>query len=336
MAIVQRRTVNDEDSALLTAARAGEQRAFATLAEGYRRELRVHCYRMVGSFEDAEDLVQDALLRAWTNRAGFEGRSSFRTWLYRIATNACLDFLKRREHRVIVPPADLRRLEVPWLQPFPDRLLEADLEPDALVITRETIELAYLRALQILSPKQRAVVILCDVLDWSAREVADLLETTAASVSAALRRGRATLSRYRERRAAEWPSGASPGTHEAELLRRYVDATQRGDAAGVAALLRDDVRSAMPPEPSVGIGRDVVVQGWVDGGFGSAALGDFRCLLTRANRMPAVAAYLRRPGAVDYRPAALDVLTIEDGLISDVTTFPLAPLREALGLPPAL
>lgn len=336
MAIVERGTANEEDSALLTAARAGDQRAFATLAEGYRRELRVHCYRMVGAFEDAEDLVQDALLRAWTNRASFEGRSSFRTWLYRIATNACLDFLKRREHRVIVAHADPRRTEVPWLQPFPDRLLEPDLEPDALVISRETIELAYLRALQILSPKQRAVVILCDVLDWSAREVADLLDTTTTSVGAALRRGRATLSRYRERRGSAWHSGASPAEQEAELLRRVVDATERGDANGLAELLRDDVRFAMPPEPGVYIGRDTVVQGWVEGGFGSAALGDFRCLLTRANRMPAVANYLRRPGAVDYRPLALDVLTIEDGLIRDVTAFPLEPLCDGFALPRAL
>jgi RNA polymerase sigma-70 factor (ECF subfamily) len=291
---------------------------------------------MVGSFEDAEDLVQDALLRAWQHHARFEARSSFRTWLYRIATNACLDFLKRREHRVIVAPADVRRSEVPWLQPFPDRLLESDLEPDALVIRRETIELAYLRALQILSPKQRAVVILCDVLDWSAREVADLLEMTPASVGAALRRGRATLSRYRERRGSEWRPGASPGAQETELLRRVVDATQRGDAAGLAALLRDDVRFAMPPEPGVFIGRDVVVQAWVEGGFGTADFGDIRCVLTRANRMPAIANYVRKPGAAAYRPMALDVLTIEDGLISDVTTFPLEPYCDAFALPRAL
>lgn len=333
MAIVDRGTAKEEDSALLTAARAGDQRAFATLAEGYRRELRIHCYRMVGSFDDAEDLVQDALLRAWQHHAGFEGRSSFRTWLYRIATNACLDFLKRREHRVIVAPADVRRSEVPWLQPFPDRLLESDLEPDALVIRRETIELAYLRALQILSPKQRAVVILCDVLDWSAREVADLLEMTPAAVGAALGRARATLSRYRERRSAEWPPGPSLGTEEAELLRRYMDATERGDAAGLAALLRDDVRFAMPPEPGVFIGREVVVQAWVEGGFGTADFGDIRSVLTRANRMPAIANYVRMPGAVAYRPIALDVLTIEDGLISDVTTFPLEPYCDAFALP---
>jgi RNA polymerase sigma-70 factor, ECF subfamily len=341
MEMVEPRNAKPENSSLLKTALAGDEGAFAALTEGYRRELQVHCYRMVGSFEDAEDLLQDTLLRAWKNRSGFEGRSSFRTWLYRIATNACLDFLNRREHRVIVAATDHREpLEVPWLQPFPDRLLEpaasAEREPDARAVTKETIELAYLRALQVLSPKQRAAVILCDVLDWSAREVAGLLETTAMSVHAALRRARATLSRHQGRGADERAPGENPTEQERALLRRYVDATERGDAAGLAALLRDDVRFAMPPEPGVWVGRDVVVQGWVEGGFGSPSFGDFRCIVTRANRLPAVANYVRKPGATDYRFLALDVLTIEGGLIRDVSAFSFDGLTEAFELPRVL
>ncbi|HEX2302506.1 MAG TPA: RNA polymerase subunit sigma-70, partial [Gaiella sp.] len=184
-----------EAEALVVAARAGDESAFAELVEGYRRELQVHCYRMLGSFEDAEDMVQETLLRAWRNRTSFEGRSSFRAWLYRIATNACLDALKRRPPRVLPhqvaaaadpsvpphPPADM-----PWLQPYPDRLLEGiaagDEGPETVLVSKETIELAFLVAIQHLGPRQRAVLILRDVLGWSAKESATLLETTVDSV----------------------------------------------------------------------------------------------------------------------------------------------------------
>lgn len=180
------KTPNVEDSRLVAAARAGDQRAFASLTEGYRSELQVHCYRMLGSLEDAQDLVQDALLRAWTRRESFEGRSTFRAWLYRIATNACIDFLERSKRRL--PHRDAGTslpLDLPWLQPYPDHLLEElasnDEDPGARIVMKETIELAYLVALQVLSPSQRAALILCDVLDWSAREVAVLLDTTVPS-----------------------------------------------------------------------------------------------------------------------------------------------------------
>src|SRR5262249_40417041 len=296
-------------------------------AERHRPELRVHCYRMLGSFHDAEDLVQETFLKAWHKRDSFEGRSSLRAWLYAIATHGCLDFIAARRS---APPAE----EIPWLEPVPDRLLEPTArregEPDAVVIARETMELAYLVAMQFLPPKQRAVLILCDVLDWSAKDAAELLDLSVAAVNSALQRARETL---RDRRPSRRPD---PDEHQRTLLERYVSATERGDARGLAELLRDDVRFSMPPEPGTGVGRDGVVGSWVKGGFGSPSFGDLRCALTRANGMPAVACYLRRPGEVEYRPLALDVLRIEDGQIVDVITFGLAGFVKAFDLPPTL
>ena len=321
-----------ENSDLVAAARAGDEGAFAALTERYRSELQVHCYRMLGSLADAQDLVQEALLRAWTRRESFEGRSTFRAWLYRIATNACIDFLERSKRLPVTTPT----IDLPWLQPYPDHLLEelvsSDEAPDARIVTKETIELAYLVALQILSPSQRAALILCDVLDWSAREVAVLLETTVPSVNGALRRARETLKRYGPSRGPEWKPGPDPAQQERVLVQRYVEAGERGDVAGLAALCREDVRFAMPPAPGVWAGRDVVVQGWKDGGFGSPSFGTLRCRITRANRMPAVASYVRAPGDTQFHFLSLDVLAIEDGLIVEVVAFPLAGLRQHFNL----
>ena len=332
---------NLEDSQLVAAARAGDQGAFASLTEGYRSELQVHCYRMLGSLEDAQDLVQEALLRAWTRRESFEGRSTFRAWLYRIATNGCIDYLERSKRRH--PPRDtVTRLpiDLPWLQPYPDHLLEelasSDEDPDARIVRKETIELAYLVALQVLSPSQRAALILCDVLDWSAREVAVLLDTTVPSVNGALRRARETLKKYGSSRGPEWKPGADAAQQERVLLQRYVEAGERGDVAGLAASCREDVRFAMPPEAGVWAGRDVVVQEWKDGGLGSPSFGTLRCRITRANRMPAVACYVRAPGEAQFRFLALDVLAIEGGLIIEVVTFPLRGLCKAFNLPETL
>ena len=338
MGVIAMKAAGTNERSLVAAAR--DRASFASLAEGYRRELLVHCYRMLASFNDAEDLVQETLLRAWKNRASFEGRSSFRAWLYRIATNACLDFLGRHERRVLVHESSAGpTFEVPWLQPIPDRLLDhpapSEQQPDALAVTKESIELAWLVALQVLSPRQRAAVILCDVLDWSAREAAELLDSSVASVNGSLRRARAILAR-RQSHAAARKTGDAADEQERNLLRLVVDATERGDVAGLAALLRDDVKFAMPPEPEVYAGRDAVVQCWVDGGFGSAESGTWRCLLTRANRMPAVACYLREPGAPDFRAMALDVLSIQDGAMSEITTFSLKPLCPLFDLPESL
>jgi RNA polymerase sigma-70 factor (ECF subfamily) len=326
-----------ESDAMVAAAKAGNQRGFAALVEPYRRELQVHCYRMLGSFEDAEDLVQETFLRAWRSRESFRGRSSFRAWLYRIATNASLDALERRPRRVSATHAS--PAELPWLQPYPDRLLEgiapSDDEPDAVVVERETIELAFLVAIQHLPPKQRAALILRDVLGWSAKETAALLETSVASVNSALQRARGALKEHLPPHRSEWAAGADPSEQERALLQRYVDATEQGDGDAIVALLRDDARFTMPPEPVSVTGREQIVSFWVDGGFGSDTLGHLRCLLTRANMQPAVAVYVLRAGDSEYRALALDVLRVEDGAVAEITTFGPALFPE-FGLPPTL
>jgi RNA polymerase sigma-70 factor, ECF subfamily len=326
-----------ESDAIVAAAKAGDQRAFAALVEAYRRELHVHCYRMLGSFEDAEDLVQETFLRAWRSRESFRGRSSFRAWLYRIATNASLDALERRPRPVSVTHAT--PAELPWLQPYPDRLLEgiapSDDEPDAVVVERETIELAFLVAIQHLPPRQRAVLILRDVLGWSAKESAALLETSTASVNSALQRARGALKEHLPSRRSEWAPGADPSEEERALLQRYVDASEQGDGEAIVALLREDARFTMPPEPVSVTGPEEIVSFWVEGGFGSDSFGRLRCVLTRANRQPAVAVYVLRAGDTEYRALALDVLRIEEGAVAEITTFGPGLFPE-FGLPPTL
>jgi RNA polymerase sigma-70 factor, ECF subfamily len=313
---------NTEDAAVLAAARAGDEAAFSTLAEGYRRQLKVHAYRMLGSFDDAEDMVQETLLRAWRSRATFEGRSSLRAWLYGIATNACLDFL--RKHQDDRKPT--AEGEVLYLQPFPDRLLE----------TRENIGLAFLAAIQFLPAKQRAALILCDVLDWSAKEAAELLEQTVPVINSALQRARATLRERQPELRPEWKPDLDPSQQQRSLLERIVSATERGDVAGLAGLLQEDVRFSMPPQPGTWTGRDLVVKSWVEGGFGSDWFGQFRCLVTQSNGMPAVANYVRKPGQSKFRAMALDVLQIEDGLVKSIVTFDLAGRVKEFDLPAEL
>jgi RNA polymerase sigma-70 factor (ECF subfamily) len=326
-----------------------DESAFAALVERHRGELQVHCYRMLGSFEDSEDLVQETFLRAWRNRASFsfDGRSSLRAWLYRIATNACVDVLRGRPRRVLPPqvaaaadpsvapspPADL-----PWLQPYPDRLLESiaspEDEPGAVVVARETIELAFLAAIQHLPPRQRAALILRDVLGWSAKDTASLLEASVASVNSALQRARATLQDHLPEQRTEWARSSGPSEEERELLRRYVDAHERADADALAELLREDARLTMPPHPTWYAGRDAIVTA-TQQGF-DPAFGLLRSLVAGANRQPAVAHYLRAPEDSEHRPLALDVLRIEDRRIAEITSFVSPWLFPAFGLPPTL
>jgi RNA polymerase sigma-70 factor (ECF subfamily) len=323
----------EEGAAAVAAARAGDESAFAALSERYRPELQVHCYRMVGSFEDAEDLVQETLLRAWRRRGSFEGRSSFRAWLYGIATNASLDAVAQKRRRAAAGS------EVLWLQPYPDRLLDAaaprEDEPDAVVVTKETIELAFLVALQHLPPTQRAVLIVRDVLGWSARETAALLETTVAAVNSALQRARATMRARLPERRLEPAAAAEPSEEERAVLERYMAATERDDLDALAETLGAEARFTMPPEPGVWVGRENLIAAWIEGGVGSAEFGRIRCLLTGANRQPAVANYLRRPGDDAYRPMALDVLSIADGHVADIVTFPPS-VFPAFALPASL
>jgi RNA polymerase sigma-70 factor (ECF subfamily) len=343
----------DEDVA---AARAGDEGAFAALVERHRGELRVHCYRMLGSFTEAEDLVQETFLRAWKNLAGFEGRSTIRAWLYRIATNACLDTLSGRARRVLPhqlgPPSgadvDLPpRTDIPWLQPYPDRLWEPaaprDAEPDAVVVTRETIELAFLAAIQHLPPRQRAVLIMRDVLGWPAKQTAATLDVTVASVTSALHRARSTLKDHLPARRLDWASTPStaparptqPTDDERATLRRYMDAMERADLAAVAELLAEDVRATMPPWPMWFRGRSTVVASlqasWDSGS--PDYVGRFRMLPMGANGHPAVATYVRQAGSGPFLPFGIGVLRIEHGRVAEVTAFHDLDLFPAFGLP---
>ena len=322
--------------ATLAAARAGDQSAFAALVEPYRRELQAHCYRMLGSYEDSEDLVQETFLRAWRRRKSFQGRSSFRAWLYRIATNGCLDFLDRRP-RAVRPGEGAKPLaEVPWLQPYPDEALEAvpsaDAEPEAEVVATETMELAFIAAIQLLPPKQRAALILRDVLGWSAAETAALLETSVPAANSALQRARATMKRSLPSRRIEWTAGDDPTYQERALLDRYMDATNRNDPAAMVRLLREDAVCSMPPVDAWYVGNEAIVAAWVEGGFGTDGLDRLQSVPVAANRQPAVAVYRRRPGETDYRPLALDVLRFEDGRVAEIVVFG-PDVFAAFGLP---
>jgi RNA polymerase sigma-70 factor (ECF subfamily) len=318
-----------------------DEREFAAIAERHRRELQIHCYRMLGSVEDSEDLVQETFLRAWRRRSSYEGRSTFRAWLYKIATNACLDFLKGRPRRLlpydVAPPAapDSPTLPAPgeqaWLEPYPDRLLASEDEgPDAVVVERETIELAFLAAIQHLPPRQRAVLILRDVVGWSANETAGLLDLSVAAVKSALQRARATLRERLPEQRADWPVADSTRDERA-LLARWVDALERNDTAALARLLRADVRVSFPPAPLWYDGRDA----FLEARRRHAAVGEYRFVPTGASLQPAVAAYLRRPGDSAFRALALGVLRVQDGQIAEITDFP-PHLFGAFGLPAAL
>ena len=333
-------TSDDENAAVVALARSGDQEAFAALVNRYRSELQVHCYRMLGSFVDAEDHAQETMLRAWQRRATFEGRSTLRAWLYRIATNICLDTLRRHPERV-VPVGNTGSTapsEIPWLQPYPDRLLDratqSEDQPDALVVARETIELAFLAVIQLLPANQRAVLILRDVLGWSASETAELLDTSVASANSALQRARATIQQHRPARPDDWAPGTPPSADEQLLLRRYMQAHDRADAGAVVTLLREDVRFTMPPQPTLYEGRDAVAA-FFAGVFGDERPGDFRLVPTRANRQPAAANYMRVWGDTVFRAMSLDVLRVEHGELVEITTFE-ASMFAAFGLPPTL
>jgi RNA polymerase sigma-70 factor, ECF subfamily len=290
---------------LLAAARAGDELAFQRLIEPYRHALQVHCYRMLGSAQDAEDLAQETLLRAWRALERFEPRAQFQTWLYRIATNACLDELERRP----------RRPEL--IDPFPDRPVgetEAPVyDPAARYAIREGMELALVRAIQQLPGRQRPVLIFRDVLGWSAPEVAELLESTVASVNSALQRARATVEEHLPA-----PAPASLEPDERELLGRYIDAFERDDVDGLVALLREDAMLRMPPQPSV-IGAAAIARFFRE----TAAGGDLSRMQltpTRANGRPAVVAQrLTADGGV--HPHGVLVLEVSDKAIVGVDAF---------------
>ena len=308
-----------------------EETAFAERIERHRRELHVHCYRMLASFDEAEDAVQETFLKAWRSRAGLGESDNLRAWLYRIATNVCLDAIRSRGRRV----AALRSFaEVPWLQPYPDPLLDeiapTDEQPDAVAVERETIELLFLAAMQVLPPRQRAALIARDVLGWPASDTATLLETSVAAANSALQRARSTMQEHLPARRAEWTAPVSSAEEKA-LLERFIDAHERCDTAAAIAIVAQDIRITMPPRPYLFEGIELLPS-FLER---AASDGQWRLLPTSVNRMPAAASYLRRPGDTTFRPFKLDVLRTAGGVIAEITTFGPDPFP-ALGLPPSL
>ena len=311
-----------------------DEAEFETLAARHRRELHVHCYRMLGSFDEAEDALQEALLRAWRGYARADD-SQPRAWLYRIATNVCLDLLRQRQSRQAVAMRSVA--EVPWLQPYPDRLLDgeggtaprAD-EPEAIAVDRETISLAFIAALQVLPPRQRATLIARDVLGWSAKDTASLLGTTVGAANSALQRARETMHRHLPAERAQW-TGAQLSAAERDMLTRFIEAHERCDMAAAIAVAAEDLRVTMPPNPWVFEGAAEIAPLLAQ----ANGMGDWRLLPVRANRMPAAASFLRRPGDTQFRSFKIDVLRVRDGAIAEITTFGDA-LFPAFGLPPVL
>ena len=317
---------------MLEAARDGDEDAFRRLVEPYRAELHAHCYRMLGSVHDAEDALQEALLRAWRGLARFEGRSALRSWLYTIATNTSLNAIERRPKRVLpidygpsVDPHDglgLPPLESTWVEPYPDEKLgleDGPAAPEARYELRESVELAFVAALQHLPATQRAVLILREVLGFSAREVAETLDTTVASVNSALQRARQTVDDRLPERSQQATLRALGDERLSEIVEGYMDAMQRGDVDAVVSMLAEDAAWSMPPLPAWFHGRDALTGFLVRGPLS----GDWRWrhLPARANGQAAVASYCWYEEDEVYRPFALDVLTLDGGRIKEITSF---------------
>jgi RNA polymerase sigma-70 factor (TIGR02960 family) len=328
---------------LISRARAGDGDAFREVTEPYLRELQVHCYRMLGSLQDAEDALQDTLLAAWQGFGGFEGRASLRTWLYRIATNRCLNARRSASRRLArewdipgaQPPEPTRLGEVVWLQPFPDALLEGAIGgppgPEARYEQAESISLAFVTALQVLPPRQLAVLILRDVLGFNASEVAGLLDSTVESVKSALKRARASLQHRWPTIAGREPPPAAGSPAEEALVAKFARAWESADLSALVALLTDDVFMSMPPMPFEYEGRDVVAR------FCAALFGAgrrFDLVPTRANGQPAFGTYLRAPGGIRHG-TGLYVLTLAGDQISAMTRFENSVLP-SFGLPRSL
>jgi RNA polymerase sigma-70 factor, ECF subfamily len=335
-------TVSTTD--LISRARAGDGEAFRTLTEPHLRELQVHCYRMLGSIEDAEDAVQETLLRAWTRLDTYAGRGPFRAWLYGIATHACLDALRRRKARAwptdLAGPADPRQYElaavdVPWLQPYPDRLLDVAApghdEPEALVVARETIELAFLAAIQRLPARQRAVLILRDTLDWSVADSAAALGVSPAAVNSALQRAHATLSAHLPAERSQW-RGSSTAS-ERQALQRLISAWESADADALVELLREDARLIMPPGTTWFAGRRDIGVFFAEHVFGEMGP-DWRLTPTAANRQPAFGLYWRRPGHQTFDAFAIGVLAVDQASVGEIALFQQPELFAVFALPP--
>jgi RNA polymerase sigma-70 factor (TIGR02960 family) len=323
-------------------ARAGDEGAFRELVEPYRRELHLHCYRILGSLDDAEETVQETLLAAWRGLAGFEQRASLRSWLYRIATNRCLNALRDRKRRprevppMSEPPKPTRMAEPMWLDPYPDVLLEGIGDtapgPESRYETRESVGLAFTAALQHLPPRQRAALVLREVLGYRTSEVAEMLETTEASVKGALQRARATL----DERAPTGDRERAPlpgSTRERKLVGRFATAVEQGDTKGLISLLTDGAWLTMPPRPYEYQGPETIASFFHQRG---ELHGNLRLVPTRANRQPAFGCYLPDPQAAVLRAYGFIVITLAENKVSAITWFGERCLLTHFGLPRTL
>jgi RNA polymerase sigma-70 factor (ECF subfamily) len=329
------------DPALLAAAAAGDEHAFVRLIEPHRAELHAHCYRMLGSLHDADDALQETLLRAWRGLARFGGQGLLRPWLYRIATNVCIDALARRPRRLL--PIDYSSPAQPddetgtplaesvWVEPYPDEQLglgDGYAAPEARYEQREAVELAFIVALQHLPATQRAVLILRDVLGFSSREAARTLNTTTASVNSALQRARKTVDDRVPDRSQQTTLRALGDANVRELVSRYIEAWERGDVAAISAMLADDATFAMPPYATWWRGRDVIAA--------FAAEPVHRYLPTHANGQLANAAYRWNPETRRYAAEALEVLTLVGGRVKEMTAFMTPEIVRRFGVPDSL
>jgi RNA polymerase sigma-70 factor (ECF subfamily) len=327
--------------------RGRDEAAFRELIDAHRTDLHAHCYRMLGSLHDADDALQDTLLRAWRALPGFRGRSSLRTWVHRIATNVCLDALARRPKRVL--PIDYGPPSAPggsgperplpgslWIEPYPDEMIgvaDGAAAPEARYERREALELAFVAALQHLSPRQRAALVLRDVLGFSAKEAAESLATTVPSVNGALRRARAVVEERLPEQSQQATLRALGDRRLRDVVERFADAFERGEVDAILAMLTEDATFAMPPYPAWCRGRDAIAASWLMPGGPPPRL---RYLATRANGQAALGTYLIESQTSSYVPIALDVLTLRGALISDVTAFRTPAAFPRFGLPERL
>jgi RNA polymerase sigma-70 factor, ECF subfamily len=319
-----------------------EVKDFDDLVRRYRRELHVYCYRMLGSFDEAEDHVQEVFLRAWRSRDRFQGGSSPRTWLYRIATNACLDTLRHNARRAVPAPSSAGSgpgpsvTAMPWIQPYPDSLLAevaADQPgPEAVAVSRETMSLAFLAALQLLPPRQRAVLILRDVIGRPAAEVAELIGASVPAVNSALQRARTTLRDQWPGGRLDWAPAAEPDSGQRRLLQLFMAAHEQADPEALIAMLSHDVRLAIS---QVGEWNGLPEVGDALRG-GMNALGEWRLLPIMANGQPGAAGYLRRPGQTAFFPFVLTVLRLEHGRVAEIAAFEQPAMFTVFGLPASL
>jgi RNA polymerase sigma-70 factor (ECF subfamily) len=331
-----------QERAWLDAARHGDESAFRRIVEEHRTELHAHCYRMLGSLHDAEDVLQETLLRLWRGLPGFDGRSSVRTWVYRIATNACLDAIARRPKRVLPidhgppsapgPVVDAPLVEGAWVEPYPDEplgLSTGHASPAARYEQREAVELAFIAALQHLPAKQRAVLIMREVLGFSAREVAESLQTTRASVNSALQRARRSVDERVPERSQQETLRLLGDERATEIVNGYVDAWMKGDVEALQRLLTDDVVFSMPPWVTWWRGRDTLVEIAL---AGRESCPPSRTMLTRANGQLAVAHYALEAETASYAAAAIDVFTLDGEAIAAITAFVMPELFRDFGL----